>query len=293
MKCEYDTVCSVGGESLNDWNFVMVTEKPGEYVAQEMSDIHQDALTERFAKVESEIKIGGFGVISCAADIIHAPIGIRLVRFTSKPKPLQESTDVEGSGNLPEGTMVVEAIFWDRVRGSPSWWQLPKEGNSGTPTLFWMPNVLSGNIQVISVEENGHFKGPPTEHLSWSNQNNKQQRENKRHLQCKYVGGLLWDDMIAERHVRQQMQIIDVAPKQDTEDQREAAVAKAKEKKQLDEKAKNDSRLAALMPATKKKKPPPPKKAAAKKPAAKKKPKRQEKSKLFPDPKSKGRRKGR
>jgi hypothetical protein len=255
--CMYDPVCSVGEDSLNDWNFVMVTEKKGEYVAQEMSDLHQDALTERFTRVEGEIKIGGFGAISCGADLIHAPIGIRVVRFTSKPKPLQESTDVEGCGNLPEGTMVVEAILWDRVRGSPSWWQLPKEGNSGTPTLFWMPNVLSGNLQVLGVDHNT-LHGPQKEHLSWSNQTNKERRR-----KCKYVGDLLWDDLITERHVRQQMQIVDVVPKQDTEDQREAEEAKAKEKRQLDEKARNDRRLAALMPKEKKKKPPPTKKATA------------------------------
>jgi hypothetical protein len=101
----------------------MVEEKKGEYVAQEMSDLHQDALTERFTKVEGDIKIGNFGAVSCEADDIHAPVGIWMVCFTSKPYSVQESADVEGCGNLPDGTIVVEAILWDQVRGSPDWWQ--------------------------------------------------------------------------------------------------------------------------------------------------------------------------
>ncbi len=69
MNCEYDPVCKVRDDSLNDWNFVMATEKQGGYVAQEMSDLHEDALAERFTKVEGATKIGSFGAISCKAGI--------------------------------------------------------------------------------------------------------------------------------------------------------------------------------------------------------------------------------
>jgi hypothetical protein len=82
-----------------------------------------------------------------------------MVQWKGKPYTLQAPAKVEccgdgdtGAPEMPAGTLVCKAIYWDRIGQAPGWYEHPLSSPSKPPTtyLFWLNHVLCGNIQLKS-----------------------------------------------------------------------------------------------------------------------------------------------
>jgi hypothetical protein len=153
---------------LNNWHFITVepaTKKNsrGEKVADEdpeqLQSLHQEALTSIAMKTSMEINVDGFGAIN--ADEEDAPDGFYLVQWKGKPYILQAPAKVEccgvgdgenGSHEMPAGTLVCKAIYYDKIGQAPGWYEPPLSSPSKPPKtyLFWLNHVLCGDIQLES-----------------------------------------------------------------------------------------------------------------------------------------------
>jgi hypothetical protein len=153
--CEFRSVMG----NLNNWHFITVepaTKKNsrGERVPDEdpeqVQRLRQEALTSIAMKTSMEIKVDGFGAIN--ADGEDAPDGFYLVQWKGKPYTLQAPTKVEccgdgdrsGAAEIPAGTLVCKAIYWDRIGQAPGWYEPPLSSPSkpATTYLFWLNHVL-------------------------------------------------------------------------------------------------------------------------------------------------------
>ena len=86
---------------LNDWNFVVLDEKPLQFNQAEVNLIYQDALTGIESAVENDIEDKGFGAVMGPHDKLWAQDGIYLVQWSGEAFPLQQPTVLENCGAIP------------------------------------------------------------------------------------------------------------------------------------------------------------------------------------------------
>jgi hypothetical protein len=128
------------------------------------------------SKTAASIQKDYFGAINAVNDK-DAKDGIWLVKWTGNPRPLQEPTIVEGCGKfpMPPGTIVCEGFFYDRIDHETGWYEPPEDrpGKRATRYLFWVQQVLDGDVSVTSAKPSQGFV-PHQNRISKHNRINKQ-----------------------------------------------------------------------------------------------------------------------
>ena len=172
---------------------------------EEVTVLMHNALTSLATEISSHIKKKGFGAISADYDD-HAD-GYHVVEWTGEPYHLQEATRVEGvaavdgedeDGFMPAGTLVCEGIYWDRMYGSPGWYEPPRNDSTERPKrlLFFMNHVLDGDLNPRSPEYSRGFQ--PKTKVSQHNRPNK--------YRLKFLDEWRRKDLKAERMLRDKLE---------------------------------------------------------------------------------------
>ena len=127
----------------------------------------------RTEKVESEIKVGGFGAVDTDDEKVRD--GFHLIEWKGLPYVLQEPTIIFGCYDekemMPVGTTVCEGIFRppiDRVQG---WYQSPNDApfDRAKRELIWTQHVLSGDVQSQTGQTGTFFPKKGVEQWNLNN----------------------------------------------------------------------------------------------------------------------------
>jgi hypothetical protein len=259
IGCTYEKVM---GE-LNDWNFVVLDEKPLQWDQAEVNLLYQDALTGMESAVENKIQDRGFGAVMGPYHSLFAKDSIYLVQWSGEAFPLQQPTVLENCGDVPMpiGTMAVRGFYWQKVvgEGPRNWYERPQSYSD--VKMFAMRDVLSGEVGAAKPsEETG--EPPVINDLQWYNKENRSL--------CRKVGYQEWCDLFCEKHTREKMAIVDIVTADEEQEVKEIRKEAEKEKEKSDEKKRKALKLKSLCNLPKAaKKPSKPKETAAPKAAPK------------------------
>jgi len=129
-------------EGANDWKICQLIPKMGEDEKGARHSI-QCVLNALEARMSLMIREGEVGAIGTADE---AAMGYYLVKWLSEPYALQEDTLDGMSGMIGAGTMVVDAIYFNRVERAPHWYT-----QSGETTVAEVRYVLQTGLHLQPI----------------------------------------------------------------------------------------------------------------------------------------------
>ena len=151
--------------------------------------VKQDALTYRSELAEKEARMGGYGALAC----VDPDDPFYLVEFKSDPYMLEEDTYVYGEEWMPEGTVVVDGIFYTAVPRHRGWYAPPDDRED--EEVFQIQHFLTGKLDVGQATESN-----PEPKLKRNDLVGKLV-----HLDSKEI-----DRMLAESHVRDSLELVEI-----------------------------------------------------------------------------------
>ena len=128
-------------EGANNWEIFHLTPKTeDDRVGARQSNVRVlDAIEARISLMMCMDDVGAVGMTDEAA------MGYYLVKWLSEPYTLQADTE-EMAGMISAGTMVVEGVYFNRVKRAP-YWYTPSDGRA----VFEMRHVLWTGLQLFDI----------------------------------------------------------------------------------------------------------------------------------------------
>ena len=202
-KCIYAPILG----AHNDWNFVCAEKCKVSNDAlnqQEENEGFRDALEDRLQATELHLEGAKFGIISCKADKIDAPNGLRLVRWVGCKQVLAEEEELNVSGKViePSGTTIQDCFYWHSVKDRYGWFEPPHIDPAANikPVRHSIPIRLIMEANVKLKKEEGVVK---KEDLRSFNQ-----RHPRFLKQCVRLHDDTLKTALNEKHIRKEMETV-------------------------------------------------------------------------------------
>ena len=161
----------------------------------------------------SNILEGNHGVVYGDYSTLTAPDKIHIVQWTSAPCALQEETVVEGFAQVPHpvGTMVVRGVTWTPVCGTEKgvkpehgrFYEAPRSFTEDHK-IYLVQDIIESNLELPLVTEVAGVELLPADKLR------KYNRHNGRRNRTKYLDDIVHRNLLIEKNVRDEMQIIEI-----------------------------------------------------------------------------------